>query len=284
MPYIITDDEIELFYQDWGTGRPVILIHGWPVNSDMWEAQATFLVENGLRVIAYDRRGFGKSDQPWDGYDYDTFAGDLNALIEGLELEDVTLVGFSMGGGEVARYLSVYGSTSVSKAVFISAVTPYLLKTEDNPDGVDSSVFEDIARQIRKDRADFLHSFLPKFFGRTLVKHTVSEPVLDWSQDMALKGSLRATLASASAWSTTDFREDLKTIDIPTLVIHGTGDSTVPIDVSGRLTAKLVPNATLIEYDGEPHGLFLTAADRLNHDLLTFIGGVPTPISDPEIA
>ena len=283
MPFIITDDEVELFYQDWGTGRPVILIHGWPVNSDMWEAQAIFLVENGLRVIAYDRRGFGKSDQPWDGYDYDTFAADLNALIEGLELEDVTLVGFSMGGGEVARYLSLYGSASVSKAVLISAVTPYLLKGDDNPDGVDGSVFEGIAQQVRKDRAGFLHSFLPKFFGRTVIKHTVSEPVLEWSRDMALKGSLRATLAAATAWATTDFREDLKTITIPVLVIHGTGDDTVPIDVSGRRTVKLLPNATLSEYDGEPHGLFLTAADRLNHELLTFIGGVPTPISDPKL-
>ena len=283
MPFIITDDEVELFYQDWGTGRPVILIHGWPVNSDMWEAQATFLVENGLRVIAYDRRGFGKSDQPWDGYDYDTLAGDLNALIEGLELEDVTLVGFSMGGGEVARYLGEYGSTRVSKAVFISAVTPYLLKTDDNPEGIDASVFDGIEKQIRKDRADFLHSFGPKFFGRSVLKHTVSEPVLEWTQDMALKGSLRATLACANSWATTDFREDLKAIDIPTLVIHGTGDETVPIDASGRRTAKLIPNATLSEYDGEPHGLFLTAADRLNQELLNFIGGMPTPISDPKL-
>ena len=249
----------------------------------MWEAQATFLVENGLRVIAYDRRGFGKSEQPWDGYNYDSFASDLNVLIEELELEDVTLVGFSMGGGEVARYLSTYGSARVAKAVLISAVTPYLLKTDDNPDGIDASVFEDIEKQIRKDRASFLHDFGPKFFGRSVIKHTVSEPVLEWTQEMALKGSLRATLASAGAWATTDFREDLRTIQIPVLVIHGTGDNTVPIDASGRRTVKLLPNATLSEYDGEPHGLFLTAADRLNKELLDFIGGVREPISSPEL-
>ena len=283
MPFIITEDEVELFYQDWGTGRPVVLIHGWPLNSDMWEKQALFLAEHGLRVITYDRRGFGRSDQPWGDYDYDTLADDLNALIEGLELEDATLVGFSMGGGEVVRYLSLYGSTRVSRAVLVSAVTPYLLKTDDNPDGVDPKIFDDNEEQIRKDRPAFLNDFGPKFFGRSIVKHTVSEPVLEWTQDMALTGSIRATLATANSWATTDFREDLKAISIPVLVIHGTGDGTVPIDNSARRTIKLLPNATLSEYEGEPHGLFLTAADRLNEELLTFIGGVPEPISEPQL-
>ena len=283
MPYIITEDEVELFYQDWGAGRPVILIHGWPLNSDMWEKQALFLAEHGLRVITYDRRGFGRSDQPWGDYDYDTLADDLNSIIDSLELEDVTLVGFSMGGGEVARYLSLYGSERVSSAVLVSAVTPFLLKTDDNPDGVDAKVFDGIEEQIRKDRPAFLHDFGPKFYGRTMVKHTVSEPVLEWTQEMALTGSLRATLACANSWATTDFREDLKKIDIPVLVIHGTSDGTVPIDNSARRTIKLLPNGTLSEYDGEPHGLYLTAADRLNQELLTFIGGAPEPISDPEL-
>ncbi len=283
MPFIITEDEVELFYQDWGTGRPVVLIHGWPLNSDMWEKQALFLAEHGLRVITYDRRGFGKSDQPWGDYDYDTLADDLNTLIEGLELEDATLVGFSMGGGEVVRYLSLYGSARVSKAVLLSAVTPYLMKTDDNPDGVDPKIFDDNEEQIRKDRPAFLNDFGPKFFGRSIIKHTVSEPVLEWTQDMALTGSIRATLATANSWATTDFREDLQAISIPVLVIHGTGDGTVPIDNSARRTIKLLPNATLSEYEGEPHGLFLTAADRLNEELLTFLGGVPEPISEPQL-
>jgi len=283
MPFIITEDEVEIFYQDWGIGRPVVLIHGWPLNSDMWEAQATFLAEHGLRVITYDRRGFGKSSQPWAGYDYDTLASDLNDLIEELELEDATLVGFSMGGGEVARYLSLYGSERVSKAVLLAAVTPFLLKTLENPDGVDAKVFDSIEEQIRKDRPAFLKEILPKFYGRTVVKHTVSEPVLEWTQGMALTGSLRATLACANSWASTDFREDLQKIEIPVLVIHGTGDATVPIDASGRRTVKLLPNATLSEYEGEPHGLMLTAAGRLNQELLNFIGRVPEPISDPEL-
>lgn len=283
MPFIITEDEVEIFYQDWGAGRPVVLIHGWPLNSDMWEKQATFLAEHGLRVITYDRRGFGRSEQPWGNYDYDTLAGDLDSLLDTLDLRDVALIGFSMGGGEVVRYLSLYGTERVSQAVLISAVTPYLMKTDDNPDGVDPRIFETNEEQIRTDRPAFLHDFGPKFYGRSMVNHTVSEPVLEWTQNMALTGSLRATLATANAWSSTDFRNDLASISIPVLVIHGTSDGTVPIDNSGRRTAKLLPNATLSEFDGEPHGLFLTASDRLNKELLAFIGGVPEPISEPQL-
>jgi len=284
MPYLETDDGVELYYRDWGTGAPVVLIHGWPVNNEMWEQQANFLAENGLRVITYDRRGFGRSDQPWNGYDYDTFARDLNTVMEELELEDATLVGFSMGGGEVVRYLSEYGSTRVARAVLVAAVTPFLLKTPDNPEGIDEQVFDGIAEQIRKDRPAFLKDFGAKFFGRTTLKHTVSTEVLDWNQGLALTGSPRSTLAAAQAWSTTDFREEMKAITIPVLVIHGTSDATVPIEASGRRSAKLLPNATLIEYDGEPHGLFLTAADRLNKDLLDFIGGEREPVSRPVLA
>ncbi len=284
MPFVKTPDGTEIYYTDWGTGTPVVLIHGWPLNSDMWEKQATFLAERGLRVIQYDRRGYGRSDQPWSGYDYDTFAADLNAVIETLELHGATLVGFSMGGGEVVRYLSRYGTTRVTKAVLLSAVTPYLLKTADNPEGVDPKIFADIDENLRKDRPAFLKEFGPKFYGRTALKHTVSEPDLEWSQEMALTGSLRATLAAAKAWSTTDFREEMKRISIPVRIIHGTGDSTVPIDASGRRSAKLLPNATLSEYNGEPHGLFLTAADRLNEELLEFIGGTRDAITDPKLS
>jgi pimeloyl-ACP methyl ester carboxylesterase len=272
LAFVKAQDGTEIYYRDWGTGAPVVLIHGWPLNGDMWEKQATFLAEHGLRVITYDRHGYGRSGQPWNGYDYDTFASDLNALMESLDLRGASLVGFSMGGGEVVRYLSRYGTDRVSKAVLISAVTPYLLKTADNPEGVDPKVFAEIAENIRKDRPAFLQEFGPKFYGRTVLNHTVSEADLEWTQWMALMASLRSTLAAAKAWSTTDFREDMKGITIPVLVIHGTGDSTVPIDVAGRRSAKILPNATLSEYDGEPHGLFLTAADRLNQELLDFIG------------
>ncbi len=273
MPFVTTQDGTEIYYRDWGAGAPVVLIHGWPLNGNMWEKQATFLAEHGLRVITYDRRGYGRSGQPWNGYDYDTFAADLNSLMEKLDLREATLAGFSMGGGEVVRYLSRYGTSRVSKAVLISAVTPYLLKTDDNPEGVDPKVFAGIEENIRQDRPAFLQEFGPKFYGRTVLKHTVSEADLEWTQSMAFTGSLRSTLAAAKAWSTTDFREEMKRITVPVLVIHGTGDSTVPIDAAGRQSAKILPNATLSEYDGEPHGLFLTAADRLNGELLEFIGG-----------
>lgn len=285
MGYVAAQDGTEIFYRDMGSGRPVVLIHGWPLNADSWDKQANFLVEQGLRVISYDRRGFGRSGQSANGYDYDTLAADLHALIEKLDLTDATLVGFSMGGGEVVRYLSRYGTSRVSKAVLVSAVTPYLAKTDDNPDGVDPKVFQENEEQLRKDRFAFLKDFGPKFYGRSVVHHTVSEPELEWTQMMASTGSLRSTLATAKSWSSTDFREEMKRITIPVLVIHGTSDHTIPIDVSGRRSAKLLPNATLSEYEGEPHGLLLTAADRLNEELLKFIGGgAQEPISTPALA
>ena len=284
MAYVVAQDGTEIFYRDLGHGRPVVLIHGWPLNGDSWDKQSNYLAEHGLRVISYDRRGFGRSGQTAQGYDYDTLAADLHALLEKLDLTDATLVGFSMGGGEVVRYLSRYGTSRISKAVLVSAVTPYLLKGDDNPDGVDPKVFEDNEEQLRKDRFAFLNDFGPKFYGRSAVHHTVSEPVLQWTQSMASTGSLRSTLATAKSWAETDFREEMKRITIPVLVIHGTSDHTVPIDASGRRSAKLLPNAILSEYDGEPHGLFLTAADRLNEELLQFVGGPREPISTPVLA
>ena len=283
MAFFQTQDGNEIYYRDWGTGTPVVLIHGWPLSGDMWEKQATFLAENGVRVISYDRRGFGRSSQPWTGYDYNTLASDLNDLLEKLNLQNATLVGFSMGGGEVVRYLSRYGSARVKQAVLVSAVPPFLMKTADNPEGVDPKVFEEIEQAIRKDRPAFLHEFGPKFYGRSALNHTVSEPVLEWTQEMALTASLRSTLACAESWSRTDFREEMKGISVPVLVIHGTGDKTVPANASGRRSAKLLPNANLIEYDGEPHGLFLTAADRLNEDLLQFVAGVRAPLTDLQL-
>ena len=235
-------------------------------------------------MIAYDRRGYGRSDQPWSGYDYDTFAADLSSLMEKLDLRGATLVGFSMGGGEVVRYLSRFGSARVSKAVLVSAVTPYLFKTADNSDGVDPKIFEEMEQNIRKDRPAFLNDFGPKFYGRSALKHTVSEPDLEWTLAMAFTGSLRSTLAAQKAWSTTDFREEMKRINLPVLVIHGTADSTIPIAVSGRRSVEILPNATLSAFDGEPHGLFLTAADRLNQELLAFVGKPREVITDANLA
>jgi non-heme chloroperoxidase len=206
MPFLELQDETELYFNDWGAGSPIILIHGWPLSGDMWEHQAAFLVSNGYRVITYDRRGFGQSTKSWSGHDYDTLAGDLAQLIDALDLEDVTLVGFSMGGGEVVRYLSLYGSARVSKAVLISSVTPFMLKTAGNPDGTPEETFDGFHKSILKDRFDFLNTFGPQFYGRSALNHTVSDAVLNWTFALGSMASPRATLEDLTAFSTTDFR------------------------------------------------------------------------------
>lgn len=271
MTTFTTADGTEIYYNDWGNGRPVILVHGWPLDGDMWSEQAVFLAEHGYRVIAYDRRGFGRSSQPWSGYDYDTMSDDLAGLIDHLELSDVTLVGFSMGGGEVARYLGRHGGAKVAKAALVSAVTPYLLKTDDNPTGVDQSVFDGMLDGIKKDRAAFFGSFGPQFYGNSLLRKRVSAEHLQWTQQIAMLASPRATIECAKAFAMTDFRADMAAFTMPTLVIHGTADETVPIDASGRVAARMIAGSKLIEYDDEPHGLHMTAKDRLNADLLAFI-------------
>ncbi len=273
MAKLQVEDGVQLFYNDWGSGKPVVLIHGWPLDSDMWSEQAVYLAERGYRVIAYDRRGFGRSSQPWQGYDYDTLAADLNALMEKLDLRDAALVGFSMGGGEVARYLSKYGSSRVSKAILVSAVTPFLLKTEDNPAGVAQSVFDEILAGLQQDRPHFLAGFGKQFFGQGLIERPVSAETLQWSLNVAMFGSYRATLECVKAFAFTDFRSDMKAFQLPTLIIHGTADKTVPIDSSALQAAKLIPRATLVEYENEPHGLHVTAKNRLNEDLLGFLHG-----------
>ena len=272
MPFVETADKTTLFYNDWGSGRPVVLIHGWPLDSDMWEYRASFLVSQGLRVIAYDRRGFGRSSQPWDGYDYDTLAHDLKCLMDHLDLQGATLVGFSMGGGEVARYMRLHSGARVARCALISAVTPFLSKTADNPDGVDPDTFDPIITGLKADRPAFLAGFGKQFFGAGLLNFTVTSEILQWSSMMALRGSARATLACAHAFAGTDFRGDLPSITVPTLIIHGDSDQTVPIEHSGRLTAAMLPHANLVEYEGAPHALFFTEKDRLNQDLLSFVG------------
>ena len=271
MPFIETADKTRLFYNDWGSGPPVVLIHGWPLDADMWEYQSVFLASQGLRVVAYDRRGFGRSSQPWTGYDYDTFADDLKAVMDGLELDGATLVGFSMGGGEVARYMSRHGGARVAKAVLVAAVTPYMLHAPDNPDGVPRSTFDGIIEGLQKDRPHFLATFGKQFFGAGLLNFTVTAEILQWSLTMAMLGSPKATLDCVRAFSETDFRPDMAAFRVPTLVIHGDSDATVPVEKSGRIAAKMIPGAELREYSGAPHGLFFTEKDRLNQDLLAFI-------------
>jgi len=264
-------DSINISYQEYGTGKPVIFIHGWPLNHEMWEYQLNELPKHNLRCIAYDRRGFGKSDRPWEGYDYDTLASDLNDLICQLNLSAVTLVGFSMGGGEVARYMGKYGSDRIEKVVFISSVTPFRLKTLDNPDGAEMETFEATIQNIKADRPALLAVFGKKFYGAGKQNKPVSQALLDWNQMLCLMSSAKATIDCVRAFSETDFREDLKKIDIPVLIIHGDADEIVPINVSGDKTAALIPQATYLIYEGAPHGLFFTEKEKLNTDLIRFI-------------
>ncbi len=273
MTTITTRDGHTLYAKDWGEGRPVILLHGWPLSSDMWDAQGMALAEAGFRAIAYDRRGFGRSEQPWSGYDYDTLADDLADVMKGMEADkDVTLVGFSMGGGEVARYMSRHKGEGVISTALISSVVPYMLKTADNQNGTPEKMFDDIMDGIRKDRAHFFrHTFLPQFFGVGMLSHPVSDEVMDMATVTAMQASLHATIECVKSFSHTDFRSDLSAFGVPTLIIHGTGDKTVPIDAAGRAAAKGIAQSTLIEYDGEPHGLNVTAGERLTRDLLDFV-------------
>jgi pimeloyl-ACP methyl ester carboxylesterase len=269
--YIETAKNVKLYVKDYGKGKPVILIHGWPLSNEMWEYQIDFLVKNNYRVIAYDRRGFGKSSQPWDGYDYDTLSDDLSEIIEQLELENVTLVGFSMGGGEVVRYFSRYQGKGVAKAALISSIIPFLLKTEDNPEGRPKEKTEATAASIHEDRIGFLDNFGKIFFGVNIINKPLSTPLLEYYRDLCSAASPRATLQCAESLNTTDFRDELHTIKVPTLIIHGTDDKNVPIEVSSEKTAKAIKNNTFIVYEGAPHGLFYTEKDKLNKDLLEFL-------------
>ena len=275
MPFIKsaqqTGDGIKIYYEDLGTGRPVVFIHGWPLSGSMWEYQVTRLTQHGLRCITYDRRGFGKSDWPFGEYDYNTLAGDLKSLLDELNLQDVTLVGFSMGGGEIAKYFSLYGGERVSKVVLISAVVPYMLKTDDNPDGVPQAIFDKMTKGIMDDRPAFLEDFNEDFFGVSLVNHPVSDAFLANSLAQVMNASPIATLACAKAFSSTDFRQDVVKINVPTLIIHGDKDKTVPIKATGEESARLIPGATFIVFEGAPHGLWYTNKEKLNQHLLDFI-------------
>jgi non-heme chloroperoxidase len=276
MPYVTVGKEnsgnIDLYYEDHGTGKPVVLIHGYPLSGSSWEKQIAVLLAAGQRVITYDRRGFGKSSQPATGYNYDTFAEDLHKLVTQLELQDFALAGFSMGGGEVARYLGKYGSKGVSKAVFIAAVPPFLLKTPDNPEGVDGSVFEGIQKAIARDRYGFFTEFFKNFYNADLLLgKRVSEQAVQASWNVAAGASATASLACVPTWHE-DFRKDLARVDVPALVIHGDADRIVPISASGLRTAKLIKGARLSVVKEGPHCITWTHADEVNRELVNFLG------------
>lgn len=275
MPYVTVGKEnsgtIDLYYEDHGAGRPVVLIHGWPLSSKSWEKQVPALIDAGYRVVAYDRRGFGNSAKPAFGYDYDTLAEDLHKLMTELDLTGATLVGFSMGGGEVARYLGTYGSDRVDSAVFISAIPPFLLKTAENPEGVDGSVFDGIMESIIADRPAFLSGFFSEFYNvDVLGGDRISDEVVRFSWNIAATASPRGTLDSVSAWLT-DFRGDLRSIDVPVLVIHGDADRIVPFAASGKRIPGLIRKSRLVVVEGGPHGIIWTHAGRVNRELLDFL-------------
>ena len=263
---------VTIYYEDIGQGRPVILIHGWPLDHQMWEFQIPALVQSGHRVIAYDRRGFGKSSKPWDGYDYDTLSEDLKLLIEQLDLHEVTLVGFSMGGGEVVRYLNRYGSDRISKAVLLAATTPSMKSSPANPNGVDQSVFDEMLEALEKDRFAFMTDFSKHFFGITMMNKPVSTEMLNHYASIAYSSSPQAMVECAKAFSQTMFETDVASVSVPTLIIHGESDKTVPIAGTAERTAALIPGSRFIRYGDAPHGFFYTEREKLNKDLLEFLG------------
>jgi len=274
MPMIRTRDGTELFVKTLGQGRPVVLIHGWPLSSDSWDPVMIALAQNGYRAIAYDRRGFGRSDHAPGGYDYDTFSDDLAEVMAATEsTSDVALVGFSMGGGEIARYMSRHQGRGVSQVALVSSVVPYMLKTDDNPNGVDNSVFEQMTEGMKTDFRHFFTGFFKDVYGVGLLSHPVSDEELRWAWTTAMKASQYATLQSAAAFAYTDFRPDLPHLTVPTLVIHGTADATVPIEATGRVVADTVPGAQFVQYPAAAHGVFATHTQRLSEDLLRFLSG-----------
>jgi len=286
MPYIHVGKEnssdIDLYYEDHGSGDPVVLIHGYPLSGASWEKQLPVLLAAGHRVITYDRRGFGNSSQPTTGYNYDTFADDLHKLIGHLKLKNFTLVGFSMGGGEVARYVGKFGSKGMNKAVIIGGVPPFLLKTQDNPEGVDGSIFEGIQKEVAADRYAFFTDFFKNFYNSdVLMGKRISESAVQASWNVAASASATASLACVPTWHE-DFRQDLARIDVPTLVIHGDSDRIVPIHAAGARTAKLVKDARFYVVKDGPHAVGWTHAEEVNHELVTFLSKAAARETDRE--
>ncbi|WP_317229132.1 alpha/beta hydrolase [Clavibacter sp. MX14-G9D] len=263
--------DIDLYYEDHGTGRPVVLIHGYPLDGSSWEKQTAALLEAGYRVITYDRRGFGRSSRPTVGYDYDTFAADLKTLVDTLDLQDAVLVGFSMGTGEVGRYLGAYGSERIGKAVFLGSLEPYLLKTDDNPTGVPQEVFDGFLAAVQDDRYSFYTAFFQSFFNTDEnLGSRLSQEALTANTALAYAASPHASVWAQPTWLT-DFRADIPRIDVPTLIVHGTADNVLPIDATGRQFAKALPSAEYVELEGAPHGMLWTHGSEVNQLLLDFL-------------
>jgi pimeloyl-ACP methyl ester carboxylesterase len=276
VPYLTagtTEQPVELYHEDHGTGRPVLLVHGWPLSGRAWEKQVFALVSAGYRVVTYDRRGFGRSSQPWTGYDYDTFTADLDALVRHLDLRDVTVVGFSMGGGEAIRLTAQDQGSRVAQMVLLAAVSPYLYKSEDNPEGgVDDEAIETLEAGVRGDRLAFLDHFTKSFFGVDQRPELLSEPARHYYWRLASEASAKGTLDCVRAFSTTDFRSEMAGIAVPTLVLHGDSDAIVPFEVSGRRSHEAIAGSRLVVVEGGPHGLTDTHADEVNEALLDFLG------------
>jgi non-heme chloroperoxidase len=275
MPYVTVGKEnaksIDLYYKDWGTGQPIVFSHGWPLNADAWDDQLLFVASHGYRAIAYDWRGFGRSTQPWTGNNMDTYADDIAALIEALDLRDVVLVGHSTGGGQVTRYIGRHGAARVAKAVLVDAITPLMLKTAANPGGTPIEAFDTLRAGLLADRSQFYKDLSAPFYGANRPGSTVSQGTRDMFWLWGMQAGLKGAYDCIKAFSETDLTEDLKKIDVPTLIVHGDDDQIVPIADSAPLSAKLVPNATLKFYPGAPHGLTATHKDQLNADLLAFL-------------
>jgi non-heme chloroperoxidase len=273
MGFVSTRDGVEIYYKDWGQGDPVLFIHGWPLNADAWDDQMKAVADAGFRGIAHDRRGHGRSDQPWDGYDFDTFADDLNDLINALDLRNLTLVAHSMGGGELARYIGRHGTSRVSKAVLLAAIPPLMIKGPDNPEGVPEKIFEDIKRGILDERSQYWMDASEPFFGANRPDNRVTQGNRNAFWFMAMQENIQAGVKCVDAFARTDFNEDLRRFDIPTLVVHGDDDQIVPIDATGRKTAQIIPDATLKVYEDGPHGIAMVPGykEQFNTDLLGFL-------------
>ncbi|WP_370012645.1 alpha/beta hydrolase [Nocardiopsis sp. LDBS0036] len=273
MAYVTTRDGVEIFYKDWGSGRPVVFIHGWPLNADAWEDQMKWVADNGFRGLAHDRRGHGRSGQPWSGYDFDTFADDLNDLMNHLDLQDVTLVAHSMGGGELARYIGRHGTRRVRQAVLLSAVPPIMVRSDTNPEGVPEEVLTGIKDGIIRERSQFWRETAEGFFGANRPGNKVTQGNKDAFWFMAMHQSIEAGVRCVDAFGYTDFTDDLRRFDVSTLVVHGDDDQVVPIDATGRKSARIIPDATLKVYEGGSHGIALVPGDkeRFNQDLLEFL-------------
>lgn len=274
MPFLTNssaEQPVDIHYQDLGSGRPVILIHGWPLSHRAWEPQVTPLIEAGNRVITYCRRGFGLSSFPWDGYDYSSLASDLRTIITELDLKDVAIVGFSMGGGEVVRYFTDYGADNIRKAALISSIIPLVPQKDDNPDGVPQKDLDGIMKSIQTDRPGFLKGFLKNFYNYGLLNNSVSDGQLDYDFTIASHASPHGTVKAAKSWATTDFRSECKNVTVPTLIVHGKADNIVPIATAGDQAAQLIPNNEYHKIDDAPHGLNVTHADQLNKLLIDFL-------------